>query len=353
MSAWTIARGIIPPETAHILAINWLRCPSLVAKQELNSDPVKLMGLNFKNRIGMAAGFDKNGEAILGLAKLGFGHIEIGTVTPKPQPGNPRPRVFRLPDDDAIINRYGFNSAGAEIVYKNILISRQYYNNTPNNNNHNKLKKSKAYNISPSKQQLNNQVILGINIGKNKHTENAVDDYIIGLKRFHDVADYITINISSPNTPNLRDLQKSEPLRRLLQTCRDTLNGLSPTPPLLLKIAPDINIEHLHDILQQVIDAKIDGIIISNTTTERAEYLKNPMKNQTGGLSGRPLFEKSTNLLRHARSILNAQNINLPIIGVGGISNKKNIEEKLTAGADLIQVYTAIALNGFGIMQQW
>ncbi|MFM7630670.1 MAG: dihydroorotate dehydrogenase (quinone), partial [Alphaproteobacteria bacterium] len=197
-SLWTAARSLLPPEAAHRAAIAWLSCPALVPPQTLRDDPITLWGLTFKNRIGMAAGFDKNGEAVAGLARLGFGHVEVGTVTPLPQPGNARPRVFRLPQDQAIINRYGFNSAGAEAVYRHLS------------------------QLSPD---VRRTVILGVNIGKNKTTEDAAVDYRHGLNRFHDIADYITINISSPNTPNLRDLQRAEPLRRLLLSCRETLAG--------------------------------------------------------------------------------------------------------------------------------
>jgi dihydroorotate dehydrogenase len=297
-----------------------------VPEQALKKDPITLWGLTFKNRIGMAAGFDKNGEAVAGLARLGFGHVEVGTVTPRPQPGNARPRVFRLPEDGAIINRYGFNSAGAEAVYKNLSL------------------------ISP---EVRRSVILGVNIGKNKDTEDAAADYRLGLKRFHTVADYLVINISSPNTPNLRDLQRAEPLRRLLSECRETLAGLSPAPPLLLKIAPDLDALALNDILDQVIATGIDGLIISNTTLARPATLKNSNAQETGGLSGKPLRTPSTEMLRQAQQNLRDRGITLPLIGVGGVSAAEDVQTKVEAGASLVQAYTTFALNGFGIMRSW
>ncbi len=325
-SLWTAARSLLPPEAAHRAAIAWLSHPALVPPQTLKDDPITLWGITFKNRIGMAAGFDKNGEAVAGLARLGFGHIEVGTVTPLPQPGNARPRVFRLPEDQAIINRYGFNSAGAEAVYRNLST------------------------LSPD---VRRSVVLGVNIGKNKDTEDAAVDYRHGLKRFHDIADYITINISSPNTPNLRDLQRAEPLRRLLSECRETLAGLSPSPPLLLKIAPDLDALALNDLLDPVIEARIDGLIISNTTLARPASLKNPNAGETGGLSGKPLMRPSTAILKQASKNLKERGLTLPLIGVGGIGSAEDIRAKMEAGACLIQAYTAFALGGFGIMRSW
>ena len=325
-SLWTAARSLLPPEAAHRAAIAWLSHPALVPPQTLKDDPITLWGITFKNRIGMAAGFDKNGEAVAGLARLGFGHIEVGTITPLPQPGNARPRVFRLPEDQAIINRYGFNSAGAEAVYRNLSA------------------------LSPD---VRRSVVLGVNIGKNKDTQDAAVDYRHGLKRFHDIADYITINISSPNTPNLRDLQRAEPLRRLLSECRETLAGLSPSPPLLLKIAPDLDALALNDLLDQVIATRIDGLIISNTTLARPQTLKNPHAKETGGLSGKPLMGPSTDILKQASENLKERGLTLPLIGVGGIGSAEDVQAKIGAGACLIQAYTAFALGGFGIMHSW
>jgi dihydroorotate dehydrogenase len=257
---------------------------------------------------------------------LGFGHIEVGTITPLPQPGNARPRVFRLPEDQAIINRYGFNSAGADAAYRN---------------------------LSKLPPDVRRSVILGINIGKNKDSQDAAVDYRRGLKRFHDIADYITINISSPNTPNLRDLQRAEPLRRLLSECRETLAGLSPAPPLLLKIAPDLDALALNDVLDQVIATRIDGLIISNTTLARPQALKNPHAKETGGLSGKPLLGPSTDILKQVSENLKDRGVALPLIGVGGICSAQDVHAKRNAGACLIQAYTAFALNGFGIMRSW
>lgn len=325
-SLWTAARSLLPPEAAHRAAIAWLSCSALVPPQTLRDDPITLWGLTFKNHIGMAAGFDKNGEAVAGLARLGFGHVEVGTVTPLPQPGNARPRVFRLPEDQAIINRYGFNSAGAEAVYRHLS------------------------QLSPD---VRRTVILGVNIGKNKTTEDAAVDYRHGLNRFHDIADYITINISSPNTPNLRDLQRAEPLRRLLLSCRETLAGLTPCPPLLLKIAPDLDDLALKDLLDPVIEARIDGLIISNTTLARPTTLKNPNAGETGGLSGKPLMGPSTAILKQVSDMIKERGVVLPLIGVGGIGSAEDVQAKREAGACLIQAYTAFALQGFGIMRSW
>jgi dihydroorotate dehydrogenase len=196
-------------------------------------------------------------------------------------------------------------------------------------------------------------VILGINIGKNKDSQDAAVDYRRGLKRFHDIADYITINISSPNTPNLRDLQRAEPLRRLLSECRETLAGLSPAPPLLLKIAPDLDALALNDVLDQVIATRIDGLIISNTTLARPQALKNPHAKETGGLSGKPLLGPSTDILKQVSENLKDRGVALPLIGVGGIGSAEDVRAKIGAGACLIQAYTAFALNGFGIMRSW
>lgn len=280
----------------------------------------QLFGLTFKNPVGLAAGFDKNAEYIAEMANLGFGFIEVGTVTPLPQPGNPQPRMFRLPLDGGLINRMGFNNKGVDVAAANIAAYRKKHPHT--------------------------DVIIGGNIGKNKVTanEDAVSDYIKCFDRLFDVVDYFVVNVSSPNTPGLRALQEKEPLMNILNTLqqRNSKNGIS--RPILLKIAPDLTNEQLDDIVEIVQETKIAGVIATNTTISR-EGLHSPesLKNETGGLSGKPLTVRATEVIRY---LSQRSNKSFPIIGVGGIHSPEDALEKLNAGASLVQLYTGFIYEG-------
>jgi len=286
----------------------------------------EVFGLQFKNPVGLAAGFDKNGEMISEMANMGFGFIEVGTVTPLPQPGNPKPRMFRLPADSAIINRMGFNNLGVDVVAQRIAAYRK---NRPD---------------------AQKGVIIGGNIGKNKVTpnEDAVSDYIKCFDRLFDVVDYFVVNVSSPNTPGLRELQEKEPLMQLLNTLqqRNDKNGIS--RPILLKIAPDLTNEQLDDIVEIVTGSGIAGLIATNTTINR-EGLQTaePIKSEAGGLSGKPLTQRSTEVIRY---IAQKSNGAFPIIGVGGIHSPEDAVEKLAAGAALVQLYTGFIYEGPGLI---
>ena len=276
-----------------------------------------LWGIKFKNPVGLAAGFDKDAKFTDELAMLGFGFIEIGTVTPKGQPGNDKPRLFRLPADGALINRMGFNNEGATIAAE-------------------RLKKRK------------NNLVIGGNIGKNKVTPNeaATDDYVKCFKELYDVVDYFTVNVSSPNTPNLRALQDKEPLQDLLSTLYNLNQSLGKPKPILLKIAPDVNEHQLDDIIDIVKTTKIDGIVATNTTISRADLQTEQTRIDeigAGGLSGLPVKEKATEVIRY---IHKKSNGTIPIMAVGGIFTAADAQEKLDAGASLVQVYTGFIYEG-------
>ena len=280
--------------------------------------PRTVMGLNFRNPVGLAAGLDKEGAAIDGFAALGFGFIEVGTVTPRPQPGNPRPRIFRLPQAGGIINRMGFNNHGVEQFVKNVQAARY-------------------------------RGILGLNIGKNADTpiERAADDYLFCLERVYPFASYVTINISSPNTKNLRQLQGGGELDALLAALKDKQQRLADMHgklvPLALKIAPDLDDEQIKEIADTLLRHKIEGVIATNTTLSRAAVEGMPNANETGGLSGRPVFDASNNVIRKLRAELGGE---VPIIGVGGIFSGDDAREKIAAGASLVQVYTGFIYRG-------
>lgn len=315
------------PEEAHHMVTGGLKTFSKIwgSKALLKSlytvtDPRlerEVFGLKFKNPVGLAAGFDKNAEYIEDMAKFGFGFIEIGTVTPKPQPGNDKPRMFRLIPDEALINRMGFNNQGADVAAGRL-------------------------------KHLKNRdgLIIGGNIGKNKITpnENAVDDYIYCFHALYEYVDYFVVNVSSPNTPGLRDLQEKEPLMRILNTLQD-LNKQKPTQkPILLKIAPDLTNSQLDDIVKIVTETKIAGVIATNTTISR-EGLRSEasLVQETGGVSGKPLTKRSTEVIKY---LATKSNHSFPIIGVGGIHSAEDAIEKLNAGASLIQVYTGFIYEG-------
>jgi dihydroorotate dehydrogenase len=282
----------------------------------------EVFGLKFKNPVGLAAGFDKNGEYIEELSNFGFGFIEVGTVTPLPQPGNEKPRMFRLPKDGALINRMGFNNKGVDVLAR-------------------KLESVKR-----------DGLIIGGNIGKNKNTpnEDAVSDYIKCFDRLFDVVDYFVVNVSSPNTPNLRALQEKEPLKNILNTLqqRNLKNNIS--KPILLKIAPDLTDSQLDDIVEIVEETKIAGVIATNTTISRDNlYSEEKLKSETGGLSGKPLTKRSTEVIRY---LSEKSNRSFPIIGVGGIHSAKDAQEKIEAGAALVQIYTGFVYEGPGLVKE-
>ncbi len=277
----------------------------------------KLFGLTFKNPVGLAAGFDKDAKLIDELASLGFGFIEIGTVTPLPQPGNEKPRLFRLSEDQALINRMGFNNEGVSAAVE-------------------RLKKRKS------------KIIIGGNIGKNKVTpnENAADDYATCFDVLFPYVDYFVVNISSPNTPGLRDLQDKEPLRNLLFHLKQLSSTKSVSKPMLLKISPDLTESQLDDIIQILKDTKLDGVVATNTTISRDGLKSDRSKVEAignGGLSGAPLSDRSTSVIKYLRKNLGPK---FPIIGVGGIMNANDAMEKMSAGADLVQVYSGFIYEG-------
>lgn len=319
------------PEKAHHTVTDGLKTFSKIwgAKALLKSiynvsDPRlerEVFGLKFKNPVGLAAGFDKNAEYIEDMAKFGFGFIEIGTVTPKPQPGNDKPRMFRLVNDEALINRMGFNNQGADVA---------------------------AGRLKHLKDR--DGVIIGGNIGKNKITPNeeAVNDYIYCFHALYEYVDYFVVNVSSPNTPGLRDLQEKEPLMRILNTLQQ-LNLEKPSPkPILLKIAPDLTDNQLDDIVEIVTETKIAGVIATNTTISRAGLKSDAeLCNEAGGVSGKPLTKRSTEVIRY---LSQKSNKAFPIIGVGGIHSAEDAIEKLESGAVLIQVYTGFIYEGPGLV---
>ncbi len=310
--------GLKAIETAYRLGLN----PLLAAKTpDLKT---RAFGIDFPNPVGLAAGLDKNGEHIDALLGLGFGFIEIGTTTPRPQEGNEKPRMFRLPDKEAVINRLGFNNAGVDALVKNV-------------------------------EKAARKGILGINIGKNKDTpnENAIDDYIYCLERVYTISDYVTVNISSPNTTGLRDLQTEEYFRRFIGELREVqeelagVNGFK--TPMLIKIAPDLTEAALDGMIEVLNAAQVDGVIATNTTIDRSEIKGDRYEYEVGGLSGKPLYAKSTAVLRRLRTRLNDS---IPLIGVGGILSGADAAGKVAAGASLVQFYTGMIYRGPDLIEE-
>ncbi|TVQ51146.1 MAG: quinone-dependent dihydroorotate dehydrogenase [Saprospirales bacterium] len=324
---------LLSAEKAHSLAMKLfsigLSFPliSSLIKSNYRSNkrnPRQLMGLNFPNPVGLAAGFDKDGKYFKELQHLGFGFLELGTVTPRPQEGNPKPRLFRLKKDRAIINRMGFNNGGV-VALKN------------------KLQKKGDF-----------PLIIGGNIGKNKDTpnENAVEDYLYCMQELHEVVDYFTVNMSSPNTPNLRELQDKEPLRKILKTLLEYNNSTAQPKPILLKIAPDLSDGQLHDIAEIVNELGLDGIIATNTTISRDNLKTNESEVSSignGGLSGTPLTLRSREVVKIMRSLLGK---GVVIIGVGGIMSGNDAAKMLEAGADLVQIYSGLIYKGPGLVRE-
>ncbi len=313
----------LDPEKIHELTISTLKKTgktplNFIYKQNVERKPVEIMGIKFPNPVGLAAGLDKNGECINAFAAMGFGFVEVGTVTPRPQPGNDKPRIFRLEQANAIINRMGFNNKGVDYLVNQVI-------------------------------KANFKGILGINIGKNKDTpeDQAKDDYIYCMQKVYNFASYITVNISSPNTPGLRSLQYGDALNELLAALKTEQAKLAiqynKYVPIAVKIAPDLNEEEVNSIAQCLIDNNIDGVIATNTTLSRDGVEGLDHANEQGGLSGQPVKEKSTMVIKLLAKALSGK---LPIIGVGGIASGADAKEKLTAGASLVQVYTGFIYQG-------
>ena len=306
----------LDPEAAHDLAIKSLKFNPLPRKMfEVEDEKmlnIQLLGQNFPNPIGLAAGFDKSAEAYNSILKLGFGFVEVGTVTPLKQFGNPKPRIFRLENDAALINRLGFNNDGMDAIKNRI----------------------------KSEGKIG---ILGINIGPNKDTKDQKMDFCQGLKNFFDIADYITINISSPNTKDLRDFHEKEKLKDLLSSLNKIKNDNKIKTPLLLKVSPDIEDKHISEISDLAIENYISAVVLTNTTNGNRNNLNSKNKNEEGGLSGEPLHQISTNLIKKFYKQLNGK---IPIIGVGGVNSGKSAYEKIIAGASLLQLYTSFVYRG-------
>ena len=313
----------LDPELAHEVTLKLLKLSdssglSALLYTTLTEKPVEVMGLHFKNPVGLAAGLDKNGDYINALDALGFGFIEIGTVTPRPQPGNPKPRLFRLPEHEAIINRMGFNNTGID----HLLAQAQHSGYSG---------------------------ILGINIGKNFDTpiEEATEDYLMGLRKAYTSASYITINISSPNTKNLRQLQQGDEIRRLVANLKNEQLSLEQEygfyVPLAIKIAPDLTDEEISHIASLLLDFEIDGVIATNTTISREAIAEHPLAQEAGGLSGAPVKTASTRVVKGLAAELQDK---VAIIAAGGILSAEDAQEKLNAGASLVQVYSGLIYKG-------
>lgn len=329
---YTLARDLLfklAPETSHDLSIDLIGAGGRLGLNGLlckapASLPVRVMGLEFANPVGLAAGLDKNGDAIDGFAQLGFGFIEIGTVTPRAQPGNPKPRLFRLPEAQGIINRMGFNNLGVDHLLARVQAARY-------------------------------RGVLGINIGKNFDTpvERAVDDYLIGLDKVYAHASYVTVNVSSPNTPGLRSLQFGDSLRQLLEALRQRQEDLAVVHgkrvPLAIKIAPDMTDEETVDVARALLDTGMDAVIATNTTLSREGVEGLQYADEAGGLSGAPVRDKSTHTVRVLAGELQGR---LPIIAVGGITEGQHAADKIAAGASLVQIYSGFIYQGPTLIRQ-
>ena len=326
---YSLARPLLfslDPETAHNLTLPMLRSAAHLGVAQLMPKPVldlrEVMGLRFPNAVGLAAGLDKDGAYIDGLAALGFGFIEVGTVTPRPQPGNPKPRMFRLPAANALINRMGFNNGGVDAFVRNVQSSRFYQEK---------------------------RGVLGLNIGKNADTpiERATDDYLHCLEQVYPYASYVTVNISSPNTKNLRQLQQASELDDLLAKLKQTQSRMADKHaryvPVVLKIAPDLDDEQVKTIADTLLRHRMDGVIATNTTITRDAVQGLPHATETGGLSGAPVRELSNHVIRSLHTLLGKD---IPIIGVGGILSAEDAQAKMDAGASLVQLYTGLIYQG-------
>jgi dihydroorotate dehydrogenase len=308
----------LSPETAHRVAILGLKlAPPLPAKRPDPRLAVSALGLTFPNPLGVAAGFDKNAEVPGAMLKLGFGFVEVGTLTPRAQAGNARPRLFRLREDGAVINRFGFNNEG--------------------------------YDRARARLEKRLAGLVGVNIGPNKDAADRIADYALGVRTFAPFADYLAINVSSPNTPGLRDLQRRDALDALVARAVEARDDSAPRRPLLVKIGPDLDDHEFDDIVAIALARRIDGLIVSNTTIARPATLASPHRGEAGGLSGRPLFAPSTRLLARARLAFGGA---VALIGCGGVEDAETALAKIEAGADVVQLYTSLALRGVGVVAE-
>lgn len=316
-------------ETAHEWTVKLMRAGHALgmlgtSNTEHRTSNIEVLGLKFPNCVGLAAGMDKSASAVDAWLACGFGHVEVGTLTPRPQPGNPTPRLFRLIENEAIINRMGFNNPGIEAAVRKL-------------------------------ERRSGDGIVGVNIGKNFDTpnENAVDDYVVCLRAAYAVADYIAVNISSPNTKGLRDLQAEEPIRRLVSTLKEEQSKLQvqygKRVPLVVKIAPDLNAEQIEMLARVFAELQLDGVIATNTTLARDVVKTHPLANEAGGLSGAPLTTRATEVIAALRAALPAS---IPIIGVGGVLSAADAKAKLNAGASLVQLYTGLVYRGPALISE-
>ena len=323
---WLIIRilRIFPPEIAHKISLTLLffihRLGLLsIFKNEKQSETIEFLGLRFKNRLGTAAGLDKNGDYIDCLGALGFGFLEVGTITPKAQAGNKKPRVFRLSKDKGVINRLGFNNKGIDHLVTNL-------------------------------KQHKYDGVIGVNIGanKNSHGKKRIEDYIECIRKVYKYTVYITVNISSPNTKNLRNLQNSDNIDKLFLALENEIHTLKIDKPIFIKLSPDESLDTIKYIINKVQNSKITGIIATNTTTDKSALKDEKYWNYEGGLSGEPLREKSNDLIYEIRKVSEE----IPLIGVGGVMSQKDYKEKLTLGADLVQIYTGFIMEGPGLIHK-
>ena len=323
---WLIIRilRIFPPETAHKISLTLLFFVHQLGllsifKNEKQSETIEFLGLRFKNTLGTAAGLDKNGDYIDCLGALGFGFLEVGTITPKAQAGNKKPRVFRLNKDKGVINRLGFNNKGIDHLVTNL-------------------------------KQHKYDGVIGVNIGanKNSHGKKRIEDYIECIRKVYKYADYITVNISSPNTKNLRNLQNSENIDKLFAALENEIHTLKIDKPIFIKVSPDESLDTIKYIINKVQNSKITGIIATNTTTDKSTLKDEKYWNYDGGLSGEPLRKKSNDLISEIRRVSEE----IPLIGVGGVMSQKDYKEKLDLGANLVQIYTGFIMEGPGLIHK-
>jgi dihydroorotate dehydrogenase len=305
---------LLEPEAAHRATVRMMASP-FAPRIRVRCDPmlaIRVAGIDFNNPIGLAAGFDKNAEVPNAMLRLGFGFVEVGAVTPRPQAGNERPRIFRLPEDEAVINRYGFNNDGLDVVARRLARRRRVG-------------------------------VVGVNLGANKDSEDRIEDFVEGVRRLEGLVDFYTVNISSPNTPGLRALQDKAALVELLSRVIAARDALKTKAPVFLKVAPDLADADKADIAAVIVEQKIDALVVSNTTIARPASLAGAARGERGGLSGRPLFALSTALLREFSEALKGRT---PLVGVGGVSSLDDAYRKIRAGASLVQLYTALIFKG-------
>ncbi len=315
--------GLTDPETAHRLSLGALE-RNLGPVQAGSDEPIlatRVWGRDFSNPVGLAAGFDKDAVAVGALLRLGFGFVEVGTITPRAQPGNPRPRIFRLRADGAVINRLGFNNAGAAAARTRLERWRRT--------------------------ALGGTKVVGVNVGRNKDSAEAAADYAMATRQLAPLADYLVVNVSSPNTPGLRALQGRAELEKLIDRVREALAERPPAPPLVLKIAPDLTPDDLRDIAAVALERRLDGLIATNTTVARPGGLVGRQRGEAGGLSGRPLFEPATRILAEIYRLAGGR---IPMIGVGGVASGADAYAKIRAGASLVHLYTGLVYGGPGLV---